>query len=58
MPLLNDLFVKGLRYVGTIRKNKRKIPDEMTDKHRFQNRQFAFVWDDNITLMTQCCPHN
>ena len=43
---------KDLTYVDNIRKNKREIPDEMTDKTGFLNRQCEFVFDDNITLLT------
>jgi len=46
-----------LRYDGTIRKNKGAIPEELTDKVRFQPRQRTLVFDDNTTLPTQFCPN-
>jgi len=38
VPLVNKLLEKGLTYVGTIRKNKCEIPEEMTNKNRFKPR--------------------
>ena len=57
VPLVKDLLEKGLTYVGTIRKNKGEIPEEMTDKTRFQPKQCAFLLGDNTTLLTRCCPN-
>jgi len=57
VPLVKKLLEKGLTYVGTIRKNKEEIPEEMTDKTRFKPRQCAFLFDDNTTLLTRCCPN-
>ena len=57
VPLVKVLLEKGLTYVGTIRKNNPKIPEEMTDKTRFKPRQCAFIFDDNTTLLSRCCPN-
>jgi len=55
VPLVKDLLEKGLTYVGTIRKNKGEIPEEMTDKARFKPRQCTLLFDANTTLLTRCC---
>ena len=57
VSLVKKLLEKGLTYVGTIRKNKEEIREEMTDKTRFKPRQCAFRFDDNTTLLTRCCPN-
>ena len=57
VPLVKKLLEKGLTYVGTIRKNKEEIPEEMTEKTRFKSRQSAFLFDDNTILLTRCCPN-
>ena len=57
VPLVNKLLEKGLMYVGTIRKNKCEISEEMTNKNRFKPRQCTLLFDDNTTLLTRCYPN-
>ena len=53
MPLVTDLFENcGMTLVGTIRANKKEVPAEMRDVSSREQGSSAFLFSDNLTLVS------